>query len=240
MAVRQNQIYTPYCYLIGWINQNKYYYGTRYAEYSKCLYESGCHPDDLWVTYYTSSEYVAEMRKKYGEPNIIKIRKTFINKESALAWENKVIIRIGAVQSKKWLNKRSSSAILMDDIVKDKIRKGNIGKIQTKESRAKISKTRLERKIKHTVETKEKLSKLRGNKIVWSKPFIFKHNNKVYEFLSMGQFLNEFGRSAVCIYRIVWQHQGKQYTLTRRSKTSTHPFFPGDVLYFQWKHDRET
>jgi hypothetical protein len=239
MAVRQNQIYTPYCYLIGWTKQNKYYYGVRYAEDSKCLYDSGCHPDDLWVTYYTSSEYVAEMRKKYGEPDVIKIRRIFSCKKDALNWENKVIIRIGAVQNLKWLNKRSSSAILMDDIVKDKIRKGNTGKIQTIESRTKISKTRLERKIKHTIETKEKLSKLRGDKIIWSKPFIFKHNDKIYEFLSMGQFLKEFGKSAVCIYRVVWQHQGEQYILTRKNKTSTHPFLPGDVLYFQWKHDKE-
>jgi hypothetical protein len=31
---------TPYTYLIGWSNQNKYYYGVRYAK--------DCHPNDFW------------------------------------------------------------------------------------------------------------------------------------------------------------------------------------------------
>jgi hypothetical protein len=239
MAVNQNQTYMPYCYLIGWTKYNKYYYGTRYAEDSKCLYESGCHPDDLWVTYYTSSEYVSKMRQQYGEPDIIKIRKTFTNKESALKWENKVIIRIGAVQSSKWLNKCSSSAILMDGVVRDKIKRGNMGKTQTAESRAKISKTRLERNIKHTTETKTRLSKLHINKIMWSKPFIFKHNDKIYEFLSMGQFLKEFSNTAVCIYRKAWQQRGKQCILKRRNKKAMHPFLPGDTLFFQWKQSEE-
>lgn len=235
MPVGQNQKYTPYCYLVGWSNHDKYYYGVRYAKDSKCLYDTGCHPDDLWVTYFTSSEYVSEMREKYGEPDIIKIRRVFQDRVRALAWENKVIIRIGAVQDLKWLNKRSSSAILMDDIVKDKIRKGNTGRILSREIRDKISKTRLERKIKHTEETKKKLSGIRGSKIVWSRPFTFTHNSKTYEFLSMGQFLTEFSRSAICIFRRICRRPGQQYILAKRNKNSTHPFLPGDVLFFQWK-----
>ena len=33
---------TPYTYLIGWKDQEKYYYGVRFAK--------GCEPKDLWVT----------------------------------------------------------------------------------------------------------------------------------------------------------------------------------------------
>ena len=47
-----------YTYLIGWTKYNIQYYGVRYAK--------GCHPDDLWKTYFTSSKYVKEFREKNG------------------------------------------------------------------------------------------------------------------------------------------------------------------------------
>lgn len=87
---------TPYTYLIGWSNLNKYYYGVRFCQ--------GCHPSDLWTTYFTSSKYVSKFRKEYGEPDIIKIRKTFENSSQARLWEHKVIKRISAVKSVQWLN----------------------------------------------------------------------------------------------------------------------------------------
>jgi hypothetical protein len=178
---------------------------------------------------------VTEMRKLYGEPDIISIRKTFTNKHSAINWEKRVITRLGAIRNNKWLNKGNRGAILMDDITKEKIRKGNTGKTVTIESRLKISKTRLERNITHTDETKEKMRKIRGNKIVWSRPFIFKHNNKIYEFLSESQFLEEFSNSALCILRLIKKHNNQPYILKRRHINSTHIFFPKDVLFFNWK-----
>lgn len=53
----------PYTYLIGWSNQNKWYYGVRTAK--------NCHPGDLWTTYFTSSKYVKQFITQYGEPDII-------------------------------------------------------------------------------------------------------------------------------------------------------------------------
>jgi len=60
-----------YTYCIGWTVNNVSYYGVRYAK--------NCHPSDLWVTYFTSSKFVKIHRENYGEPDIIKIRKTFGN-----------------------------------------------------------------------------------------------------------------------------------------------------------------
>ena len=45
---------TPYTYLIGWSNLNKFYYGVRYGK--------GCHPSDLWVKYFGSRN--AEVKQK--------------------------------------------------------------------------------------------------------------------------------------------------------------------------------
>ena len=70
-------IYIPYTYLIGWSKLNTWYYGSRFALKSNCLYETGCHPDDLFVTYFTSSKYVKNFIKLNGNPDIIQIRKTF-------------------------------------------------------------------------------------------------------------------------------------------------------------------
>jgi hypothetical protein len=110
-------IYSPYTYLIGWSRLNTWYYGVRYARKSQCLYESGCHPDELWVTYFTSSKHVKDFREKHGEPDVIQVRKTFPSDSSksqedekelarsALLWEEKILIRVGAIHKDMWINK---------------------------------------------------------------------------------------------------------------------------------------
>lgn len=89
-------IYTPYTYLIGWSHFNKWYYGVRYAK--------GCHPKDLWITYFTSSKHVKQFREHYGDPDIIQIRKTFSNRSEALAWEEKVLKKMNVANESKWIN----------------------------------------------------------------------------------------------------------------------------------------
>jgi hypothetical protein len=103
-------IYSPYTYLIGWSKLDKWYYGVRFAKKSYCLYESGCHPDELWVTYFTSSETVDLYRKTYGEPDVVEVRKRFNIKESAIEWENKVLKRIGAANNLRFLNKTENKS----------------------------------------------------------------------------------------------------------------------------------
>jgi len=99
-------IYTPYTYLIGWSEQDKWYYGVRYAK--------NCNPDELWVKYFTSSNYVKEFRKQYGEPDITQVRKVFDNQNSALLWEEKVLRKINANNNDKFLNANVAGAISSD------------------------------------------------------------------------------------------------------------------------------
>ena len=87
----------PYTYLIGWKEQNKYYYGVRFAK--------KCHPSDLWVKYFTSSKHVKEFREIYGEPDIIQIRKTFSNQKSAQIWETRVLQKMNVIGDERFLNK---------------------------------------------------------------------------------------------------------------------------------------
>src|ERR1017187_8980590 len=96
----------PYTYLIGWSLQNKWYYGCRYAD--------NCNPSDFWVTYFTSSIYVKQMMENYGNPDIIKIRKTFLAKSDAILWEARVLKKLYKYKI-CWLNRRFSSTKFVID-----------------------------------------------------------------------------------------------------------------------------
>lgn len=76
----------PFTYLIGWSKHKLFYYGVRYA--------FNCSTEDLWTIYFTSSSVVKNLRKEIGEPDIIKIRKTFDSSLSARQWETKVLKRM--------------------------------------------------------------------------------------------------------------------------------------------------
>jgi hypothetical protein len=91
--------HVPFTYLVGWKEINQWYYGARYAQ--------GCHPDDLWVTYFTSSSYVKELREKHGEPDVIQIRRTFTSAEDALRWETTVLRRVLG-KSSQWINQKKN------------------------------------------------------------------------------------------------------------------------------------
>jgi hypothetical protein len=125
-------IYTPYTYLIGWSDLNKYYYGMRYAKQKCCLYETGCHPNDLWITYFTSSKEVSIYRKKYGEPDIVQIRRTFSNAKSAKIWEHNVLLKLKAATSDKWLNKTYA-------MVEFNLHEYNTGKKRSNEQKIRMS-----------------------------------------------------------------------------------------------------
>ena len=91
-----NYMNIPYTYLIGWKQQNKWYYGIRYAK--------NCNPNDLWKKYFTSSIHVKRMREIYGDPDVIEIRKTFSCSKKAKKWEDKVLSRLKVNSKDKWLN----------------------------------------------------------------------------------------------------------------------------------------
>jgi len=92
----------PYTYLIGWPALNKWYYGVRYAKV--------CHPDDLWVSYWTSSKIVHKFVKENGDPTVKIVRKRFNDVKNAQAWENRVLQKLKVTKNSKWLNGHDSKA----------------------------------------------------------------------------------------------------------------------------------
>ena len=192
----------PYTYLIGWSKQNKFYYGARYGK--------SCHPDDLWKTYFTSSKYVAEFRRKYGEPNIIQIRKTFNNADSAALWESTVLKRMDVIHSDKWINlnngiDRRGICKGHSEGTKRKLSEANRGRRLSKIAKDKISKANKDRKLSDN--HKNKLSKAATGRTqsIKAKRLIGLNNTKranIYEFTSekdqrykgkIKEFCNYFG-----------------------------------------------
>ena len=94
---------TPYTYLIGWTQLNKWYYGVKFAK--------NCHPDQFWISYHTSSPDVKVLREQFGEPDVVQIRRVFESRKNtdtsddARLWEHKVLRRIKAVKKSEWINK---------------------------------------------------------------------------------------------------------------------------------------
>lgn len=85
-----------YTYLVGWRKLDRWYYGYRGALYPDC---------DLWIKYFTSSKYVHQFRETNGEPDVIRVHKTFISKHDAIEFEAKFLTRVKAVRSDRWINR---------------------------------------------------------------------------------------------------------------------------------------
>lgn len=103
----------PYTYLIGWKKLNLWYYGVRISR--------DCNPADLWVTYFTSSKYVAETVKTHGAPDVVQIRKTFDNPVDAVKWEITVLRRMKVLNDTRFLNKNIGGAIFHTADIRKKI-----------------------------------------------------------------------------------------------------------------------
>lgn len=177
-----------YTYLIRWSNLQVSYYGVRFSKNSR--------PEDLWVTYFTSSKYVHAFIKENGNPDLIEVRKIFTESTKARIWEHKVLRRLKVIGRKDWLNRTDNKSIDPEaaypkwtEESREKIRKSKLGKPSpnkgkkaSDETRAKLSAARTGRKhspetrammsikqkerggyspSKHTMETRQKMSKSR-------------------------------------------------------------------------------
>ena len=109
----------------------------------------GCHPDDLWTTYFTSSKYVHQMRAEHGEPDVIEVRQTFNDSLQAREWEHKVLSRLDVIHSEKWLNKATGKSI-----------PPQFNRFFSKETRQKISEANFKRGPR-SLETRQKISSTR-------------------------------------------------------------------------------
>lgn len=96
----------PYVYVIGWSHLEKFYVGVRFTKQSYLR--------DIWETYFTSSRHVKAFRKKHGEPDVVKVIKTFSSREEATNYEGDFIKRHGLIESSNWLNLHSHGSAFIN------------------------------------------------------------------------------------------------------------------------------
>jgi hypothetical protein len=96
----------PYTYLLKFKPDGRVYYGVRYSK--------DCDPSDLWVSYFSSCQKIWELIKEFGKDSFeFEIRKIFNSREAAIRWEEKVLHRLKAASSNKWINRNVSGAIFL-------------------------------------------------------------------------------------------------------------------------------
>jgi hypothetical protein len=128
----------PFTYLIKHVPTNRYYYGVKF--------EKGCHPNDFWTKYFTSSKKVKGLIKRYGKKSFIfEIRKTFKTQQQARNWENKVLRRMKVIHRDDFLNETDNIStnpkVLSKSLKKlyKHTKHHRIGKKQTEETKRKMS-----------------------------------------------------------------------------------------------------
>lgn len=87
----------PYTYCVTHVPSGRRYYGVRTKR--------GCHPSDLWVTYFTSSRVVHGLIERDGHDSFtFEVRREFDSPAAALLWEDRVLRRLQVLRRTDWLN----------------------------------------------------------------------------------------------------------------------------------------
>ena len=237
--------YTPFCYRLKWTAQNMNYYGVRYSTKFKCLYKTGCHPDDLMTVYYTSSRIVKRFISMFGVPDVIQIRKIFNNADSAVMWESKVLQRLNVINKSNWLNSNDTKAVRRGrgwyHSNETKARISYVNKIQkrvlsanhkhciSKANKGKVLSLYTKIKIKNALLGVKKSTKAATNNgLAHRKPvYIYsKEQDKVY----MWETTNKFKLETGFTNNYLKQMRNGGFIIKRKTKRVSHSFNIGDIL----------
>jgi hypothetical protein len=89
-----------YTYLITHVPSGQRYYGSQYGK--------NADPSTLWTPggYFTSSKVVQKLIEQDGVDSFTaEVRRLFDTPTEAIQWESKVLTRLSAARSDKWLNR---------------------------------------------------------------------------------------------------------------------------------------
>lgn len=79
--------------------------------------------DDLFKEYFTSSRYVKEFIHVNGKPDVVRVHRTFVDRSSALRFEERFLHKVGAVHDSRWLNKSNRGKFHVPSTLPDEWRK---------------------------------------------------------------------------------------------------------------------
>lgn len=106
----------PFSYHLYHPITKKHYYGIKYSK--------GCHPDDLWTKYFSSSKIVKKLIQDYGIDSFtFEVRKIFKTPKEALLWENKFLTKINAAKNPNWLNRHNGGKKFRSPLTQTEIQK---------------------------------------------------------------------------------------------------------------------
>jgi len=171
--------YIPFTYRVTCIPTGQHYYGVRTA--------AGCHPDDFWVSYFTSSDKVKSLIEEHGKDSFqFEIRRKFPNNpKAAIDWEVKVLKRLKIPHNLNWLNQAAFPSIALYG-------ENNpmYGKKFSEEHRKKLSEALSRRKLSEETRKKLSESKMGENNPFYGKKFSEEHRKKLSE-AHLGKKLSE-------------------------------------------------
>lgn len=158
-------IYQPYTYVLTHLPTGRRYYGVRVVK--------GCSPSDLWASYYSSSKVVKRLIAEDGYSSFaFEVRKVFKTRTEAQKWEHKVLRRLKAAQSDRWLNLSNGAGTFYfkehTETSKGKLRKSAVGRVILPSTKEKMSFAATGRKA--TPETKLKMAAARKLKWIVTPP----------------------------------------------------------------------
>lgn len=104
-----NYPHTPFVYVIGWTDLNCWYLGVKYGR--------GCHPIDLWTTYFTSSRVVQSVREYAGEPDHYEVLAVG-DVDDMQMLEVELIRTMALHQHDRWLNLQCAGSIAFTPAVR--------------------------------------------------------------------------------------------------------------------------
>jgi len=111
--------YKPYLYRLCWSSTNKHYIGIEYKQ-SRLI----ANPENLWVTYFTSSNHVSKYIEEHGQPDIIEVRKTFNNRQDVVDYETKLLHKLNARNNNTLLNvSEGASGFKGCDVMSDELKR---------------------------------------------------------------------------------------------------------------------
>ena len=140
----------PFTYHLYHTPTGQHYYGVRYKK--------GCSPEELWVSYFSSSPVVHQLIEQYGQDSFVpSVRKIFETAEEAVAYETKFLTKVNAQHNDKWLNRHNGRTDFIgphthSEVAREKIRSKIKGIKRSEETKAKMRAKAKEREAKRRAE----------------------------------------------------------------------------------------